>query len=177
MQNCSYMKRHVILLLLVVMFAATGCDFFRNLAGRPTSEDIVRRKIELMHAEEARLEARLDSLRQAVRTMQDSLNTLDTISSFGGKIMNTSDLGGLFDTELQARYYVIIGSFKSRSNAEALLKKASVKDYAPALVNFKNGMIAVGVCPSDNLKKESEAVKALKAETFCPADVWILVND
>ena len=115
MQICSYMKRHVILLLLAVMFAATGCDFFRNLAGRPTSEDIVRRKIELMHAEEARLEARLDSLRQAVRTMQDSLNTLDTISSFGGKIMNTSDLGGLFDTELQARYYVIIGSFKSRS--------------------------------------------------------------
>ena len=72
---------------------------------------------------------------------------------------------------------VVIRGIMTKDNAEALLKKASVKDYAPALVNFKNGMIAVGVCPSDNLKKASEAVKALKAETFCPADVWILVND
>ena len=42
------MKKFLVLLLGVSLFAVTGCDFFRGLAGRPTSEDIENKKIEIL---------------------------------------------------------------------------------------------------------------------------------
>ena len=57
------MKRFLVLLLGVSLFAVTGCDFFRGLAGRPTSEDIENKKIELLRAQQAAEQARLDSIR------------------------------------------------------------------------------------------------------------------
>ena len=63
MQICNYMKYLKVILALAVMMTVTGCDFFRTLAGRPTSEDIENRRIEILKAEEAALQARVDSLR------------------------------------------------------------------------------------------------------------------
>ena len=48
------MKRTVLFLLLASLFALTGCDFLRSLAGRPTSEDIERMKLEIIRMEQAR---------------------------------------------------------------------------------------------------------------------------
>ncbi len=47
------MKQSYILLALAVMMTVTGCDFFRRLAGRPTSEYIEEKKLEILRAEEA----------------------------------------------------------------------------------------------------------------------------
>ena len=55
------MKRTVLFLLLASLFALTGCDFLRSLAGRPTSEDIERMKLEIIRMEQAREQQRLDS--------------------------------------------------------------------------------------------------------------------
>jgi hypothetical protein len=38
-------------------------------------------------------------------------------------------------------------------------------------------MYAVGAAPSDNLKDAYASLKKLRAEKFCPSDVWILVNE
>ena len=45
-----------------MMFVVTGCDFFRMVAGRPTSKDIEKKRLEIIKAEEAALQARLDSI-------------------------------------------------------------------------------------------------------------------
>ena len=50
------------MIMAVAMLTLTGCDFFRKLAGRPTSEDIENRKLEIIMAQEALEQARLDSL-------------------------------------------------------------------------------------------------------------------
>lgn len=171
------MKRSIILLLSASMLMLTGCDFFRTLAGRPTSAEIEARRIEIMRAEEAALQARLDSMKVAEQAMRDSLAALDSIRQYGGTILNPSKLGGLFTTKLDARYYVIVGSFRSRSNAEALLVKAADRGYAPALISFRNGMIAVGLRPVNKLKEAMEALKDVRKEAFCPSDVWILLNE
>ena len=61
----------------------------RKLAGRPTSEDVEAKRLELLRAEEAALEARLDSLRNVEQRMiADSLNALDSIRQLGGSILN-----------------------------------------------------------------------------------------
>ena len=56
------MNKNILPLLLVMMFVVTGCDFFRMVAGRPTSKDIEKKRLEIIKAEEAALQARLDSI-------------------------------------------------------------------------------------------------------------------
>ena len=161
----------------VSLFALTGCDFFRTLAGRPTSEEIEVRKLEILKAEQAAAQAILDSIKREQQIALDSLAALDSIKQFGGTVLNPAKLGGLFTTRLEARYYVIVGAFMFRSNAEALLKKAKAAGYQPAIINFNNGMNAVGLAPCNNIVDAKEALKSVRKESFCPKDVWILLNE
>lgn len=173
------MKKSCIFLIVLAVLSLTGCDFMRKLAGRPTSEDVEMKRIEILRAEEAALQARLDSLRKVEETMiRDSLNALDSIRQIGGSILNPASLGGLFATKLEARYYIILGSFKARANAESLFNVAKDAGYKPALISFgKGGLIAVGVCPVNRLPDAYTALTEVRKEKFCPDDVWILVNE
>ena len=173
------MKNSCIFLVILSLLCLTGCDFMRKLAGRPTSEDVEMKRIEILRAEEAALQARLDSLRNVEQKMiRDSLNALDSIRQLGGSILNPASLGGLFATKLEARYYIILGSFRSRSNAEGLFNVAKDAGYKPALISFgKGGLIAVGVSPVNKLSDAFTALNSVKKEKFCPKDVWILVNE
>lgn len=171
------MKKSLLILMAASMLSLTGCDFFRSLAGRPTSEEIQAKRLEILRAQEAVEEARLDSLRQEKKVVMDSIAALDSIKQQGGTILNPSKLGGLFATKLEARYYIIVGCFKQRTNAEILLNKVSEIGYSPALISFRNGMNAVGLCPVNNLPDALTSLNAVKKESFCPEDVWILVNE
>lgn len=178
----DYMKPSIrnvrTVLVIAAVFALSGCDFLRSLAGRPTSEEIENIRIEILKAEEAALQARLDSLRNAeLKIRQDSLDALDSIRQIGGSVLNPAEYGGLFTTKLEARYYVIIGSFRNRRNAEDLLNTAKEKGYRPALISFRSGYNAVGVNPVNRLTDALEELKKVKQEPFCPSDAWVLVNE
>lgn len=164
-------------LVLCVLLSLTGCDFMRKLGGRPTSEDIEIARVEKLLAEEAALKASLDSLKAEKQSVQDSIEALELFVQQGGTILNPSKLGGLYTTKLQFKYYVIIGAFRARSNAEALFNKAETAGYKPVLISFRNGLLAVGLTPADECVNAMEMVKSIKQEPFCPADVWILVNE
>ena len=173
------MKKSCILILLIAVLSLTGCDFMRKLAGRPTSDDVEMKRIEILKAEEAALQARLDSLRNVEQRMiQESLTALVPNRQVGGSHPNPASLGGLFATKLEARYYIILGSFRARANAEALFKVAKDAGYKPALISFgKGGLIAVGVSPVNRLPDAYTALNDVRKEKFCPKDVWILVNE
>lgn len=184
MQFTGSMKRFALLILTIPMLTLTGCDFFRTLAGRPTSKDIEKKQVsvllkekEALVTEKNELEARYETLARELQSMKDSLNALDSISQYGGTVLNPTTLGGLFSTKLEARYYIIIGAFKYRSNAEVLLNKAKAKGYNPALISFRNGRMAVGLCPSNRIKEVFDSLKKVKQEPFCPSDVWVLLNE
>ena len=177
MQFCVRMKKIMIVLMGLSLFAVTGCDFFRQLAGRPTSADIEAKRLEILIAEQQAAQARLDSLMKQQQIAQDSLAALDSIAQYGGTILNPAKLGGLFATRLEARYYVIVGAFRVRANAENLLLKAKTAGYEPALISFNTGLIAVGLCPCSNVVDAKDALKKVKTEKFCPKDVWVLLNE
>ena len=177
MQFCIRMRKIMVLLMGVSLFAVTGCDFFRTIAGRPTSEEIETKKLEILKAEQAAAQARLDSIKREQQMMLDSLAAMDSIRQYGGTVLNPAKLGGLFTTRLEARYYVIVGAFMFRSNAEALLNKAKAAGYQPAIISFNNGMNAVGLSPCNNIVDAKEALKAIRNEAFCTKDVWILLNE
>lgn len=171
------MKKSMILMLMVALPLLTGCDFFRKLAGRPTSEDIEDKRIAIMRAEEAAHQARQDSIMMEQQKVIDSIAVMDSIKQQKSNIIKTDSLGGLLETELDARYYIIVGSFRSKANAESLLATATANGYTPILISFKNGLIAVGVGSSDNIKDAFASLNKVRAEKFCPADAWILVNE
>ena len=178
------MNKNILPLLLVVMFVVTGCDFFRMVAGRPTSKDIEKKRIEIIKAEEAALQARLDSIAaveaEKQKVAQDSVEALAYIEENRVNLHDTARLGGIQKDELTdsssgTRYRVILGSFKERGNAEKLMHKVSeAGDFWPHLIVLRSGMVAVAACPSDRIQNVVRGLKELKTSDVCPADAWIL---
>lgn len=171
------MRKYTALMALVVVLSFTGCDFFRTLAGRPTSEEIEAMKVEKLRIEEERLQADLLKLQQEKQAVEDSIEALKLVRQQEGTLLNPTALGGLFATKLEARYCVILGAFSHRSNAERLHKEISDKGYTPLLISLRSGLIAVGISPVNSLQEAMQSVRKVSGETFCPDDVWILYNE
>ena len=169
---------------MVLMLTVTGCDFFRMVAGRPTSKDIESKRIEIIKAEEAALQARLDSIAaveaEKKKMVQDSVDALAYISENRVNLHDVARLGGiqkdeLTDTSSGTRYRVVLGSFKDRGNAEKLMHKvAEAGDFWPHLIVLRSGMVAVAACPSDRIQNVVWGLKELRTHDVCPADAWIL---
>ena len=172
------MRKSIIFLILAAALTVTGCDFFRVLAGRPTSKDIDTKRVQIMKAEEAALQARLDSIRRVEeKIVSDSLTALDSLAAQGVIIADASRLGGLVDESQGPRYRIVVGAFRERGNAQKLASQAEASGFAAELMDCKHGMIAVGVCPSDKIARTYEDLTRLRLEPFCPKDSWILLNE
>lgn len=172
------MKKSVLLLVMLASVLFTGCDFFRFVAGRPTGKDIENKRIAIMKAEEDALQARLDSIRMVKeKVVSDSVAALESLKSQGVMMHKPSKLGGLSGIELEYEYHIIVGAFRERANARKLFDEASAKDYSPVLISFRNGMMAVGLCPSDRIASIESSLVKLRNEPFCPKEAWILVKE
>lgn len=181
------MKKTALLLLLGVALLATGCDFFRSLAGRPTSaqlgvkRDSLARVAAAEAAENARLAAleqhRRDSIAAAEQFSRDSLAAEEEIRASKIMVLTPDKLKGLFRTELSRKYYVIVGSFRERPNAEKKLRGVLEAGCPAELIRFGNGYHAIGALPTDSVTVILSSLKRLKAEKICPNDAWILRND
>ena len=170
-----------ICVLALVMMSVTGCDFFRKVAGRPTSDVIEAKRAEIMLRKE---QDRRDSIAYAdsvaaVRRMQkDSAEAYAFLTNAGVMTFTPVRLGGVSGSALQNRYYVVVGSFRHPSNAEYMLKNMSEVDGCrPELIRFRNGMIAVAAFPSDRLQDVVDGYRRVKTHPACPADAWILKNE
>lgn len=174
--------RKSIILLAVCAIMLQGCDFVRGVAGRPTAAQVEQIRQQQMKQEEARHKARLDSLKRVQQHLEDSLAALeahliDSLSQARGSIINPSKMGGLYATKLEAKYCIIVGAFRNRAYAERKLKACQDAGYAASLVSFRNGLMAVAVCPSNSLDQTVKTVKKLRGQGVCPPDSWILMNE
>ena len=153
-----------------------GCDFFRQLAGRPTSRDIAEKRIRIEREAEAH-QRRLDSLKLIQKQISDSLATLDSLRNAKESIISTKQLAPSGKARLEYHYYVMIGAFSSPANAAKQVAKAEAAGYAATTILFRNGFTAVGVCPSNSLPEVFASLRKVRLERFCPADAWILNNE
>ncbi len=168
-------KTFLLLVLTAVTGLVTGCDFFRSLAGRPTSEQLALKRDSLAEVarvkaeEEARLAAleqqRLAAIAAAEQFSRDSLAAEEEIRTSKIMVLTPEKLKGTYNTQLERKYYVVAGSFRERPNAE---KK---------LISFRNGFHAIGAAPTDSVTVVLSSLKQLKAAKVCPNDAWILLND
>ena len=185
------MKKSYILLLAVVMLTVSGCDFFRKLAGRPTSEVIEVKRQEMvadMESKAAREKAIQDSLDLVAKNEADSIEACRFIEENDIRIYPASDLGGILEDGLKdfsyydgIRYRIVVGSFKDKANAEKMVAKVweagEAMDLWAHQIRMRNGMIAVAVRPTNRIQNAIWGIDDLKNCGICPPDVWILKID
>lgn len=164
------------LLVMLGMSVLQGCDAFRRLAGRPTSDEIAAKQ-EVIQREEAAHQARMDSLSRIEKAKADSLAILDEIKKSGEVFLPLASLRRADTKGLDKRYYIIVGAFCNADNASWLASKIANAGYEVVKIPYGNGFIAVGVGGTDALAHLWDNLRKVRTESFCPKDVWILVNE
>ena len=144
----------IISVLLSAALLSTGCDFFRVLAGRPTSKEIEAKRVEILRA----------SVRNnhAAKKDKDAAQQDDGPSAGSGTVKE------------KKRFYVIMGAFSSRENAERYAEKIKEYGYEPEFFGFTEGRTAVGIGGTDDPEEAKAFMNKLKGQDFCPGGVWIL---
>ncbi len=173
-----------ILLVFGALISLTGCDFFRMLAGRPTSADIEEIRTEIKRVEQEALQARLDSLEKGRLAREkdslarvDSIAALDSIVEKTGPLLNPTKFKGVSSGEFEARYYVVVGAFRSSANAYSFKHKTDGHGYQSRIFCFNNGLCVVGVCPTDHIREAQRSLKKVSEDSFFPKGAWVLVNE
>ena len=164
------------LVVLLGMSVLQGCDAFRRLAGRPTSDEIAAKR-EMILREEAAHQARMDSLSRIEKAKADSLALLDKMKDAGEMFLSVSSLRRANAQKLDKRYYIVVGAFSNVDNASWLASKITAAGYEVEKIPYGNGFTAVGVAGTDALAHLWDSLQKVRTEPFCPKDVWILVND
>ncbi len=172
------MRKSFLLLVPIVLMAVTGCDFMRTVAGRPTEEELVKKRIEILKAEEAAVQARIDSLKAAEeKSVRDSLATAAAVKPYKVMYGGPEKLRGIAGRGLDYKYYIIVGVFRESRNARDIFNAASAKGYSPVLINSRSGMMAVALAPTNSRERIEQTYQKVRKETFCPSDAWVLINE
>ena len=164
------MKRilHLVVVLSTVVLTTTGCDFFRKLAGRPTSTDIEARRQAIALREEAKVQA---AQSDSIQVVPDTVAAKPEVKPAPAKetVSSSSQVN-----DGKKRYYIIVASFSKVENAERCAERMAGRGYPGELLKFKGGYTAVGVLGTDDMQEAQASLKELKRQDFCPQGVWIL---
>lgn len=200
------MKKSHIIFVAVMLMMVSGCDFFRKVAGRPTSSEIEAKrehiaKLEIGQQDECNEKKEAYALpdtsleKQVVadhnaqhltaevmkpdeeKAIADSLEAIEILKKNNCVMFNLSRHKGVSSGKLSHRYYIIVGSFRDAANADKFMTKvAQDPTMEPVKMHFRTGMDAIGVCPRNKLSEIADVIGYVKDQKFCPKDAWVLVN-
>lgn len=172
-----------VLILIPVALAATGCDFFRKLAGRPTSDQIAAMAEAIRLEESARI---ADSLRKALAEPQeDSVATSPAPATPAAQAASTPTASSpvtAATTPAAAapapagdlkRFYVVMASFGNSANANKYASILEAKGY-PATILKRGSYQVVAVCGTDDEAAIKQSFDEIRRQDFCPQGVWII---
>lgn len=175
------MKRILTITALVITVAAvSGCDFFRMVAGRPTSSEFRQKKEKV----------------EATTCCGDCASCADREAcphhgGCPGHACASSEADAIVEAALPVpvnavspqravfnhKYYILVGTFVQKENADRMYKAVSSKGYEAERIQFPGGRTAICICPSDNLADIVEPLGRVLKEGFCPKDVCILKQE
>ncbi len=149
-------KLAMFLLCAAVVCSLNSCDWVKKQLGMATSEDIAKLKMEM--EQQALREKQIKDSIEAVRL--DSLRLAqEQASSPYAKV--------------DKQYYLIIGSYKEVSNAEAMQAQLQKVGYAPVRIKLKNGFDMVAAMGTDDFYEACRELNKIGEKDVCPYDVWI----
>lgn len=172
-----------VLILIPVALAATGCDFFRKLAGRPTSDQIAAMAEAIRLEESARI---ADSLRKALAEPQEDSAAIApapaTPATQAASTPTASSPVTATTTPAAAapapagdlkRFYVVMASFGNSANANKYASILEAKGY-PATILKRGSYQVVAVCGTDDEAAIKQSFDEIRRQDFCPQGVWII---
>jgi len=188
----------VFMALSALLFSVSSCDFFRALVGRPTSEWIAEKEARIKADEELKNyvfdEMETDS--SLVETFEAETMPVEAPASEVAPVLEEAssaettvaevpvvekapasktpvNVKGM-DQKLEYGYYIVVGAFSNKENAQKLADQAKAKGYEYVLLAWNNGLTAVALCPTNDLAVAYSSLENLSREPFCPKDAWIM---
>ncbi|MCF0165789.1 MAG: hypothetical protein HUJ89_01210 [Bacteroidales bacterium] len=140
--------------IVVSLLLFSGCDFFRSLVGKPTSQEIAAAKAAAEAAAKAKQQR--DSLERVQAELDKAAAEAAAKQSVNIK-----------------RYNVIAGSFKIHDNAVYMTSRLRKAGFNPVVITLRSGFEAVSAAQFDTYAGVEEAIESLYEHEFCPNDVWV----
>lgn len=174
-----------VLILLPVALTVTGCDFFRRLAGRPTSDQIAAMAEAIRLEESARI---ADSLKRAVADTSAAqvaesqeapavapapAATVPAATTAQTAPAATPEPVAPAPSDDLKRFYIVMASFGKVSNARNYAATLETKGY-PATILKRGGYQVVAVCGTDDEAAVNKSFDEIRRQDFCPQGVWII---
>ena len=179
------MRRITLLCAFALLLQVTvGCDFFRAVAGRPTSAELVEKqhldaaKAAAEQLAQAREQAVRDSVAALERRHADSLAAETFFREGKVSRIRAASLPGLSTADLPFRYCVVLASLSLPENAEQFRARLQAAGYEPVVMKYARRQTSlVGVGPTDDFGAVRQTYEKVRAEKFCPKDAWIFIKD
>ena len=158
---------------LAVALSVTGCDFFRKLAGRPTSVEIEAIREAVAEREAMAVKETADTttatapVSEEVRTEEPEVK--ESPETARGPAPVSAPVA-----EGKKRYFIVVASFTNPDNARKSLARMADRGYPGELLSLKGGYTGVGICGTNDEMEAKESLKELKRQDFCPPGVWII---
>lgn len=131
----------------------SSCDWLKHTLGMKTSQEIER----MMQLE--------NEAKQRMKLQQDSLEAVQAAAEAVEKAAGTSDLN--------SRFYVILGSFKEQTNIDSMLDMAKACGFNPVVIPLTNGFTMVASSGHATLPEACSAKIRVEELDICPYDIWI----
>lgn len=183
------MRTKLILLicLLASMPMLTGCDFLRTVAGRPTSADLQAKLVSINRSSVEREKAARDTVAAARDTLGQNPEPVDSTEAAPEQTPAAQKQAAETAPQVQPAlekeqpaaepvrtrppYYVIVGTFSIRENAEKYAGELQGKGYK-AKAFPSRGMVAVGVYPDDPSVPSDVFLSKVLSDPSFPKDAW-----
>lgn len=173
-----------ILLLASLTLLVSGCDFFRTLAGRPTSDELAA----IINAKEKAAAEAVAKASEA-QAAPDTLAAADTVAAVQAPAVQAPATPAVQPAAepapaagkprpskiLSLKYYIVVGTFSSDENARKLVSKAEAKGFPAAVFPFR-GMSGVAVCGTDSHEEIKASLAKVRESGIFPKESWIFVN-
>ncbi len=166
-----------VFVLLSVAMLVSGCDFFRVLAGRPTSKEIAAKREEILRSaqdDRTPVESGMTDEKPGMTDEKPGMTDEKPGMTNDSAVPADTSTSSATKTKEKKRYYVIMGAFSSRENAEKYGERIQSFGYEPEFFGFTEGRTAVGIGGTDDLEEAKIFMRELKGQDFCPDGVWIL---
>ncbi len=193
-----------VLILIPVALAATGCDFFRKLAGRPTSDQIAAMAEAIRLEESARI---ADSLRKALAEPQEdsaaiapapATQAASTPTASSPVTATTTPAAAAPATAPSAPAAAAPATAPSAPATAAPAPAGDLKRFYVVMASFGNSANAnkyasileakgypatilkrgsyqvVAVCGTDDEAAIKQSFDEIRRQDFCPQGVWII---
>ena len=170
----------IVLLVLVV----TGCDFFRMVAGRPTSSELEARRVEntLRERAEREAQARAQAVRDSIAAAEKAVVDSTAAESFFRELrvmrIPSRSLRGLKTDDFPYRYCLVLAGFSQPGHGEKFSEQLKAAGYEPAILRYtRSSSTVVGICPTNRFGDLKEAYEKVRTEKFFSRDAWIFIKD